>query len=552
MGKLDIDRLIAGWRGPALAALVAMLAALPGLLATPPLDRDESRYAEATAQMLEARDFVNIEFQDEPRHKKPVGIHWLQAASVAAARHGDVRTIPPYRVPSMLGAALAAAACAWGATAFFGARGGVIAGVALGSSVLLSTEGFFATTDGALCGAITLSMAALGRLYGAARGIGQAGFKEKLLFWIGMALAILIKGPIGPMVVGLTLIALAIADRKAGNGWIKRLGWWWGILLVILTFGPWAYAITVATKGAFWGRAIGGDLAPKLAGGQESHGAPPGYYLVLSLVTFFPATLMLAGAAVAGWTRRAEPAVRFALCWLIPSWLVFELAPTKLPQYVLPLYGALAWLVAAALTRPLGKASRWTGVGLIAFGALVVSAVAIAGHVGLGGPADLPFAVLTVLFALGAAVGGSWLLLRGRTAEGVVLACGLGLLAHAALFGGETANIRGLWPSKMVLEDLRRAGLDPKTSGPVAYVGYAEPSAVFLDGKGTRINASPAEAAAAVAQGRVAVVDSHQGKAFLAALAARGVSAEVVAVEQAYNYSKGRKITLTVYRRSAG
>ena len=54
--------------------LIAFLAGLPGLLALPPLDRDESRFAQATAQMLETRDFVDIQFQDAPRHKKPVGI----------------------------------------------------------------------------------------------------------------------------------------------------------------------------------------------------------------------------------------------------------------------------------------------------------------------------------------------------------------------------------------------------------------------------------------------------------------------------------------------
>src|SRR3712207_7554549 len=52
----------------------------------PPLDRDESRFAQATTQMFEQDDFVDISFQDEPRHKKPVGIHWLQAISVQLAR----------------------------------------------------------------------------------------------------------------------------------------------------------------------------------------------------------------------------------------------------------------------------------------------------------------------------------------------------------------------------------------------------------------------------------------------------------------------------------
>ncbi|MBP7648973.1 MAG: glycosyltransferase family 39 protein, partial [Phenylobacterium sp.] len=73
-----IERWSRGWRGPALAALIAFLAGLPGVFAVPPLDRDESRFAQATAQMLETGDFVVIRFQNEPRFKKPVGIYWLQ------------------------------------------------------------------------------------------------------------------------------------------------------------------------------------------------------------------------------------------------------------------------------------------------------------------------------------------------------------------------------------------------------------------------------------------------------------------------------------------
>ena len=90
-----------GWRGPALAAFIAFLAGLPGLIAMPPLDRDESRFAQATAQMMETRDFVVIRFQDAPRFKKPVGIHWLQAASVSALSSPEARQIWAYRIPSL-------------------------------------------------------------------------------------------------------------------------------------------------------------------------------------------------------------------------------------------------------------------------------------------------------------------------------------------------------------------------------------------------------------------------------------------------------------------
>jgi len=95
MTRPDLDRYIAGWRGPLLAALLALIAGLPSLLLLPPLDRDESRYAQATSQMLESGDYVDIRFQDEPRWKKPVGIYWMQAAAVAATTGVEARAIQP-------------------------------------------------------------------------------------------------------------------------------------------------------------------------------------------------------------------------------------------------------------------------------------------------------------------------------------------------------------------------------------------------------------------------------------------------------------------------
>src|ERR1700685_864335 len=113
-----LDLMGRGWRGPLLAAIVALFAALPGALALPPLDRDEARFAEASAQMLESGDFVTIHFHDAPRFKKPVGIYWLQAAATRILSWSDDRRIWTYRARSLIGAMIAAAACAWGAAAF--------------------------------------------------------------------------------------------------------------------------------------------------------------------------------------------------------------------------------------------------------------------------------------------------------------------------------------------------------------------------------------------------------------------------------------------------
>ncbi len=66
--------------------VAALLMILPGFFAIPPTDRDEARFAQATKQMIESGDYVDIRFQDDVRYKKPVGIYWLQAAVVIGRR----------------------------------------------------------------------------------------------------------------------------------------------------------------------------------------------------------------------------------------------------------------------------------------------------------------------------------------------------------------------------------------------------------------------------------------------------------------------------------
>ncbi len=545
MMRPDLDRFIAGWRGPLLAALVALLAGLPALMLLPPLDRDESRYAQATSQMLETGDFVDIRFQDDPRWKKPVGIYWMQAVAVAVTSSVENRDIAPYRIPSILGAMLAAAACAWAGAAMFGQRAGFLAGAMLGASFLLSTEAGIAKTDAMLCGAVTLAMAGLARIYLASRA-GESPIRpHKLMFWLGLGLSILIKGPIGLIVVVPAMIALSVWDRDAS--WLKRLGWGWGLPLVALIVGPWAIAITIATDGGFWTEAIAGDLAPKIAGGDEGHGVSPGFYLLVAPILFFPATLMLPAALSAGWSRRAEPAIRFLICWLLPAWLIFELTPTKLPHYNLPTFGALALLAAAALTRPVGKLSRHVGAGLtIAVGALLA-----VGSVWLlteyGRSTAQTWATITIVFAILASLIGAFLLLHRAAITAVIASIALGVVAHGAL-AGTLRQLRPLSVAPQLEKVLLAANLHPRQgrTGPVAVTGFHEPSLVFLTGRETELT-DAAGAARALAEGRPVIVEAGDADAFREAAAQLGVTGRSVGVVNGHNYSKGDDVSLTVY-----
>ena len=361
-----------GFRAYIIIGLLAALAALAGIFTLPPLDRDESRFAQATAQMLESGDFVSINFLDEARNKKPVGIHWLQAASVAALSSAEAREIWAYRLPSMFGAILAALACFWGGQRLVG-REAAFAGAALFAvTVLLGIEGGIAKTDAMLVGCTTLAMAALAQIR------AGKGKKTALLFWFAIGLGALIKGPVTPMVAGLAVLVLVIWERKAN--WLKPLLFWPGPLLAIAMVLPWLISIQIATDGGFLRQAIGDDMAPKLVGAAERHGGLFGYHLLLAPLLFFPASLtVIPGlgyltSALRGRTgEKTASAARFLLAWAVPVWLVFELLPTKLPHYVLPAYPALALIAGWGLMQLTAAAAwqKWVSWALFAFAGLV-------------------------------------------------------------------------------------------------------------------------------------------------------------------------------------
>src|SRR5579883_126261 len=109
-------------RAVAFLLLCGLLLFLPGFFNIPPVDRDEARFAQATKQMVETGDLVDIRFQGDVRYKKPVGIYWMQAAAVEAAGAlglpGAQLRIWVYRIPSLIGAIGAVLLTYWTALAF--------------------------------------------------------------------------------------------------------------------------------------------------------------------------------------------------------------------------------------------------------------------------------------------------------------------------------------------------------------------------------------------------------------------------------------------------
>lgn len=543
----------------ALLALIAAMLFLPGFTVLPPFDRDEARFAQASSQMLDSGNYVDIRFQDETRYKKPVGIYWLQSAATAVA--DAVRGIPvgadkviwTYRIPSFLGAILAVLASAWTAARLFGGPAGFIAGLMMASCVVLGVEARMAKTDAVLLATVVIGQAVLAHLYLRRREpvpVGRAAWTAPLVFWIAAGIGVLVKGPMVLLVSGSTALVLALWDREAA--WLKRLKPLAGLGIVVAIAAPWLIAIAIKSKGAFFAESVGHDMLGKVSGGQEGKGLPPGYYLGTFWVTFAPWSLLALLAVPWVWARRRLDAVRFCIAWIVPSWLVFEAVPTKLLHYTLPVFPAIAALAAAALIdgfdRSRERPRRWlvavaVALGVIGFGALTLAVAVIPwlvdGRIDPVGVALVP--VVGGLFALSLRS-----LLRGERRTGLAAGVGAAALLYAGTYAAVLPNIDGVWVSRQAARAV--AQVRPCPDSVVATAGYSEPSLVFLLGTPTKL-VHGAGAAAHLTADRacgLALVEDREAPAFLDSLGT--VTPLPLAELSGFNYNTGKRLHLTLYR----
>lgn len=362
-----------------------------------------------------------------------------------------------------------------------------------------------------------------------------------------MAAGFLIKGPLILMVVGLTVVALAIADRSAR--FVLRLKPLPGLAFMLLLVLPWFVAIVLKSGNSFFEESLGRDLLSKVGSSQEAHGAPPGFYFVLFWGTFFPASILVPMSFGAVWRSRREPGTRYLLAWLIPTWLVFEAAMTKLPHYVLPVYPAVAILIAMAIDRDalskniwLRRAPMWWFIltAVIAIGLVVIN-IWIGQRLGLITWGFAAVALIAALFAW-------WLFEADGVEVSFLRAVMASILIGIAGFAATFPTIGALFPSLQLARFVAFGQCDRPA---VATAGYHEPSLVFLVGTQVQhvTGAGAADYLAAGGGGpcRYAFVDSRQERAFVQRADALGLRYSTGLRIDGVNYSSGRRVSIATF-----
>jgi 4-amino-4-deoxy-L-arabinose transferase-like glycosyltransferase len=316
---------------------------------------------------------------------------------------------------------------------------------------------------------------------------------------------------------------------------------------------PWCIAIATVSHGDFFAQAVGRNLLGKVAQGQQAHGAPPGYYLALFLLTFWPGALFAVLAVPFVWINRRSQAVRFCLCWVAATWVVFELIVTKLPHYVLPTYPAIACLAAAgALSARDWYDSRWRGWVLWPAATLWL----VLGLVLACGPPAVtwrvegyvsPIGVLTALAAVTLMAATILLLRRARVFGAVACAAAGAFIVFASVYSQQLPRLQTIWLSPRIAAAVEHANTCPHKM--LATVPYNEPSLAFL--VGTDIKFVDVRGAARHLLEdplcALALVGAAESDEFMSLATAGGVRPREVSRIRGINYSYGKPIELILY-----
>ncbi len=463
----------------ALLLTVFLLALMP---ATMLWDWDEPLYARTGIEMFQSGDLMMPRFNGETfPHKPPLG-YWLMGLSTLIFGETEFGA-RFFSGPAIGFSVLLLYSIARQMFGSYVARKSV---VVFATGLLTLYLGAAAMMDAVLLLGMMLSMwAAVKILY--SPELGTSGLVKLLaVFGVGMLVAMLVKGPVGPVLLGAAVTGIWLALPSDRRPSFKA---YWGLVLAgtvaLGLFMVWFIPANNLSNGELVREGVMVHIVGRALAPMEGHGGQGAFGYLMFLPVYIPAIFLLfmpwpvylpdllSGIKLRFSENRKEWTILSV--WFLSTLVIFSLAATKLPHYIFPVSAPLAIAISASIFSGSKRATpNWVGLAFLVFF-----------YVGLGGViiwAGMSFAVGFYSFTIvssgllftGFAV---WVIYRRATGN---LPRELAIGSLISVFVLYWAVLPGLEPSFKISREVGQAITENISADSAIYmVGYSEPSLIF-------------------------------------------------------------------------
>jgi 4-amino-4-deoxy-L-arabinose transferase-like glycosyltransferase len=296
---------------------------------------DEAIYAQVSKEIAQGKGWLTLHWADQPWFEKPPLMMWITAVLY---RLFGVSEFWARSVSAFSGIGLVMTTYFIGAFAY-GKRAGLLAAMILLTCYHFLSFARFGTME------IMLTLFTYLAVYGYLR---LSGGNEKwwYMIWLCIALGLLTKGAGG--LIALAVVLLALVFDSGLRSAIESRHFWLGCFLALLVIVPWHAVMYARYERAFIDEYVRYHVIARSIRTLEGHPSSYFYYLGKLVDGFFPWILIVPFAIIQA-VRRAIKGESPSRALLLTALLVFgiyTIIPTRRPWYIVPIYPALAILIA--------------------------------------------------------------------------------------------------------------------------------------------------------------------------------------------------------------
>ena len=175
------------------------------------------------------------------------------------------------------------------------------------------------------------------------------------LFFAGLALAVLAKGPVAIVLLTVTILLFLYFEKRLS--FIKETASVKGLLLFGVIAAPWFVLMCVREKEFFQFFFVDQHILRFLTTRHKRSG-PLYYFLPVLFGGLFPWSVFIPRAVIRFWRSQET---RLFLIWSLVVFTFFSVSGSKLPPYILPIFPALA-VILGVYSKGIGK-SGFSGTG---------------------------------------------------------------------------------------------------------------------------------------------------------------------------------------------